>query len=92
MPVASHEKYAVIYQKLLSVNNTEASLNALEGILYQALSLAREENDTELLAKLKSLEAKEYQAVLERPQTKSRKEASIKTFRHILKSILSEKK
>jgi hypothetical protein len=92
MSVETKEKLAGIYRKLMTVNNTEASLNAIEGLFYEALSVAREEEDNELLAKLKRVEAEEYKLVLTRPQTKSRKEAAIKTFRHTLKNILNEKK
>jgi hypothetical protein len=92
MSVETKEKIAEIYRKLMNVNNTEASLNAIEGLFYEALSVAREEEDNELLLKLKRLESEEYKQVLTRPQTKSRKEAAIKTFRHTLKNILNEKK
>jgi hypothetical protein len=92
MPVQANDKISEIYRKLMNVNNTESSLNAIEGLFYEALSVAREEQDNDLLVKLKKIESEEYKQVLTRPQTKSRKEAAIKTFRHTLKNILNEKK
>jgi hypothetical protein len=92
MAVETNEKLESIYKKLLTVDHKEASLNTLEGLFYQALAVAREQEDNDLLGKLKKLESEEYKSVLERPQTKSRKEASIKTFKHVLKTIINEKR
>jgi hypothetical protein len=92
MAIETNVKLENIYKKLLTVDHKEASLNTLEGLFYQALAVAREQEDNDLLGKLKKLESEEYKSVLERPQTKSRKEASIKTFKHVLKTIINEKR
>jgi hypothetical protein len=91
MATETKQRLKDIYHRLMALNNTESSLSQLEGLFYEALSISREEGDDDMLVKLKKVESSEYQQVLLRPQTKAKKEAAIKTFRHAFKNILTEK-